>query len=286
MMTQYVNKDQFLAAWNSPSILKFKMLCELSRVAWNNRKEQIPEHDRARFEAKFHQFSNLIPDTRCFVFRRAVFGSGGWDAAMDDDWGRIDIPFRTCSFELIERNATFFNMPSVNGLTSYPACIWVHEEDPENYLIAALGWSEAGPTFEIWHEGPLSKGRDSLMPYVREICRHVALGKLGQQKASHHRVRVGFGQNKRTVRVSQIVHVVPKTESGEAVGIGGAKINWSHRWEVRGHWRKIDGIGKDRDNQYQVAGWTWVTPHIKGEGVLVKKTRLVSGDNAAPEVRA
>jgi hypothetical protein len=51
-------------------------------------------------------------------------------------------------------------------------------------------------------------------------------------------------------------------------------VDWSHQWEIRGHWRVCETIGKDRDGIYQVEGYTWVKNHIKGKGILVKKARI------------
>lgn len=55
-------------------------------------------------------------------------------------------------------------------------------------------------------------------------------------------------------------------------------IEWSHKWEVMGHWRRCSTVGKDRDGNYNVIGLTWVSPHIRGEGELVIKTRIVKGE--------
>lgn len=54
-------------------------------------------------------------------------------------------------------------------------------------------------------------------------------------------------------------------------------IDWSHRWEVRGHWRKCATIGKDREGKYGVKGFTWVSSHERGpeDAPLIKKTRII-----------
>jgi hypothetical protein len=46
---------------------------------------------------------------------------------------------------------------------------------------------------------------------------------------------------------------------------------------VRGHWRKVNGIGKDRSGEYCVKEFTWVTEHDKGPDgkPLIRKTRIV-----------
>ena len=55
------------------------------------------------------------------------------------------------------------------------------------------------------------------------------------------------------------------------------KLEYSHAFKVRGHWRKIDekSIGKDRNGDYKIEGFTWVTDYVKGEGELVNRVRIV-----------
>lgn len=52
---------------------------------------------------------------------------------------------------------------------------------------------------------------------------------------------------------------------------------FTHRWEVRGHWRKCQGIGKDRHGLYNQANRTWIRESVRGpqDLPLVKKTRVL-----------
>lgn len=59
------------------------------------------------------------------------------------------------------------------------------------------------------------------------------------------------------------------------------KIDWSHRFWVRGHYRKIEGVGKNRDGEYCLTGKTWVREHEKGEGELIDKVRIIKNDSTA-----
>lgn len=54
-------------------------------------------------------------------------------------------------------------------------------------------------------------------------------------------------------------------------------IAFDHSFKVRGHWRTIDSktYGKDRQGIYQIVGYTWVKEHVRGEGDLVRKLRVV-----------
>lgn len=61
----------------------------------------------------------------------------------------------------------------------------------------------------------------------------------------------------------------------ETERIIGEPLLWHHSWEVMGHWRNVNGLGKDRNGQYILNGKTWVKPCIKGNGELIKKTRII-----------
>lgn len=67
-----------------------------------------------------------------------------------------------------------------------------------------------------------------------------------------------------------------KTQSSPQ--INALNLNWqySHRWRVMGHWRNIEGIGKNRQGEYCVEGKTWVLDHIRGpEGLdIIEKKRV------------
>lgn len=52
----------------------------------------------------------------------------------------------------------------------------------------------------------------------------------------------------------------------------------AYAYEVAGHWRKCEGtIGKDRNGLRGVNGYTWVVPHVRGEGEVFKKSRILTG---------
>ena len=53
-------------------------------------------------------------------------------------------------------------------------------------------------------------------------------------------------------------------------------LEYSHAFKVRGHWRHIGEktLGKDRNGEYRITGYTWVTEYVKGEGELSKRIRV------------
>ena len=85
---------------------------------------------------------------------------------------------------------------------------------------------------------------------------------------------------KKPHQIRRIVRIVPKNSKHKAEPImSRGKIDFSHRWEVRGHWRRVPGMGKDREGNYEIRGLTWVSNFIKGpeELPLIQKLRWVPG---------
>jgi hypothetical protein len=83
------------------------------------------------------------------------------------------------------------------------------------------------------------------------------------------------GENKFR-KINKIIYVSTKKEYQKAETHAGRTINWTHSWAVRGHWRKIQSIGKDREGVYQMKGFTWIKDFKKGtELPFVEKMRIV-----------
>lgn len=112
---------------------------------------------------------------------------------------------------------------------------------------------------------------------VRQTLKGLYGGSIGTE-ATREKVKLG-GTSPSYRMVKRLVHIKPgKTHpDGSVSQISGRSIEWSHRWLVRGHWRKTDGLGKDRAGDYCVHGSTWVVSHEKGDAgkPLIAKTRLV-----------
>lgn len=55
------------------------------------------------------------------------------------------------------------------------------------------------------------------------------------------------------------------------------KLSPTHAFKVRGFWRTFEGkqLGKNRNGERVVEGYTWVKEHIRGYGELKKKLRVI-----------
>jgi len=80
-------------------------------------------------------------------------------------------------------------------------------------------------------------------------------------------------------KVKRLIHLTKN--KNKVSSIKGGNIDYLHSFSVRGHWRQVKLIGKDRYNNYCVPGLTWINPHIRGEGDLIKKTRIIGYETNA-----
>ncbi len=85
-----------------------------------------------------------------------------------------------------------------------------------------------------------------------------------------------ISKEKKFHSIKDIVYVCPRKAKIKDSLIG-QSIDWSHRWRVMGHWRKIDRIGKDRAGNYNINDFTWVKDYVKGleKLPLIEKKRII-----------
>jgi hypothetical protein len=269
------NFNEFMRDITAPNRLMFKYMCEFMRDVQKYSSHKLKEEQLYCLK----QFFQLIPETNCFVLRdRNLLSKEKTLLPEPEAWEDVALPFKTCSFEMFDKEkGAIVDLHFPSGQVRYCVCLWVHEESPEKYIFIAISFTKDGkygPAFEIVKKDDNKGG--AFTGFVNLICNKLKHTGLGKENRSFY-IKRGFGSAQNTTKPKQIIHVVPKKEKEEYAGIGGAPIDWSHRWEVRGHWRKQDGIGKDRAGEYQVRGWTWVVPHTKGpeDKLLVKKIRIV-----------
>jgi len=115
-------------------------------------------------------------------------------------------------------------------------------------------------------------------PIIKDYIRDLLVKMKTQSNATvneRRRKSIRVGRKKKHYELKPVVYCAPKKYTKKFEKIYSRKLKWSHSWEVGGHWRKIKGIGKDRYGEYKIKGLTWVKAHTRGEGNLVKKTRVI-----------
>ena len=192
----------------------------------------------------------------------------------------IDGPFPVFSIECLNGPLAISHVILENGLkaTLETFCVVVKEYAPRQY-----GFWTYTCRWEVDADGkefpPLWLVTKSNVD--APIVQHY-LGRMEKERLGIESVRVsvklGEGKTKRIHRIRRVVHVQPKTRHFSPSYGGSRTIDWTHRFEVRGHWVNLPGkLGKDREGNYCIKDWTWRSNYIKGAEhlPLVKKTRVV-----------
>ncbi len=232
-------------------------------------------------------FNSLCVDVRIFVFN-----DSDEEITSEHEIEKrnfvLDLPFKTCWFE----NRTCWDLkPSdCDDGVMYHAATLIHEESVGKYRAFNLYYEDPKHSSTIFNEcGQIAEGPQwylteigctstidgpfiSASQYIDQMKKY----KLGSEKINKT-LKLGTKSSRASVQIRDIVYVSPKKYIEKITSSTGKKIDWSHRFEVRGHWRKIKSIGKDREGHYKINGFTWVKDCVKGPTgkPLVKKSRLV-----------
>jgi len=225
-------------------------------------------------ERKHISAKNLIKqakESEIFVFSEKNEETRALEVIMLDN--ELDAPFKCFSIEMLNGPLTSPRRdPNDLSLKDEPPvyidCIFCFEtEDPKKFRTFALSRFENSSNYVILEA--------DLHAHVKEFIKRINTEEIGTEFVKK-RIKTGTGVNS-GFNIRRIVHVTPKKNREKYTQEIKKEIDWSHRWMVRGHWRKTDGIGKDRAGAYVIKGFTWVTEHDKGPDgkPLIKKTRIV-----------
>lgn len=121
---------------------------------------------------------------------------------------------------------------------------------------------------------------DFYVVYMGTAYSSIVASLLGRLKAEYHvtpgKAKMRQGESKST-SISNVVRIRTKHQRKDEYGE--RNVNWSHRFNRRGHWRRLKegAIGKNRQGVYCEQGRTWVNDSTVGpeNKPLVKKLRLV-----------
>ena len=193
-----------------------------------------------------------------------------------------------------EEPAVLMKKPMVEGIDFDPPFPFFSIEKLSGFLMRGMARSNV-VEFYVWcmaafepapnqfHYLALMSSADSCHVYtmnadhglVAKFLKKINSENIGSVN-SRTIIKLGHGADKFSHRIRKIVYVGKKNETLENPSLP-KDINWSHRWWVRGHWRKVEGLGKNREGQHCTPGFTWVTEHVKGpeEMVIVNKVRAV-----------
>lgn len=232
---------------------------------------------RARFEPLSKKEWELFQQVQPFVFSPDVPLDAGvpeeerenaiknWRPGLDES-SELDAPFPVFSIEYLTGPMDVFINADGNQKTM---CILIIEVEPKVYGYYSMSEDDHG-RIAVWKSNAEGKT-------VRHVLNRLEREQIGTENVRHI-VKMGAGKQHKMHRIRKLIHVWPK-KLVKSFNDAKTQINidWSHRWEVRGHWRKHEGLGKDRAGNYCINGFTWVVHHEKGPDhlPLIKKTRIV-----------
>jgi hypothetical protein len=191
-------------------------------------------------------FSEYIKDCHQFIFSPL--------SVETQDLGRteeeVDLPYPCIHVEVAGSYITVPDLSISDLVSAYTCSIIVKEIGPREYKFLTLsrvvrGGSDITQLFEV-------NKRDDVVAweYYNSLVIHY-LKRLSREKigieSGGQKVRLGVGKGKFFYKPSKITHICPKRDTHAHLPLNLFKtIDWAARWEVRGHWRKSDTIGKNR----------------------------------------
>jgi hypothetical protein len=284
------------------NIKKFAEICKFRRIFWGETMRQfielvetvkqhgfatlettegyvagLPEPEKADTKKNLDFFFSLVEKCQPFVFSRS--GEIRELPDMVDEDGiflnkNLDAPFECFSIELLDGALTIPSPEQNVHITIHAMLCFEYAPKRFNYFYM---WSGRAKKKRVICSGAM------------DVLAEAFVQRLNYEKCGVERVRekirIGSGESRRLHIVKRLIHVRPKSQITET-SLSGRSIEWSHRWFVRGHWRKTNGLGKDREGSYCVEGYTWVSEHEKGPDHLptIKKVRVVNpaSQNVSP----
>jgi len=196
------------------------------------------------------------------------------NADIPEEVKGLDAPFRVFSIENFDGTPLEVGRSgsSADDLISFETlCVVVYEIEPKKYFYLSYNYY---PEYNRYGVEPVNtKGA-----VVEKNIYRLNTERVGFEN-TRQVIKIGSGKNKETHRIRKIVYVCPKKEYEKQNEKLGKQIDWSHRWLVRGHWRKCEGaLGKDREGLHCIPNYTWVVDHVKGPEdkiLIADKTRIV-----------
>ena len=183
----------------------------------------------------------------------------------------VSMPFKSCYLESLGDKTITFELIEDSGDRTVlweVTSILLIEAAPGQFNGWVFGLHEnkfqiRGVIFSVG-EMPKSNLQAFVSDFLVRFCKQVNLCKVGYEKY-HRQIPIKIGHHKYSKSISRVIRLAPEKEVTKVVPEFARTIEWDHSWFVRGHWRAHPGgIGKCRDGTYTVNGFTWVTPHVKG----------------------
>lgn len=252
---------------------------------------KITEINKEKLRADIPSARIFIVNEKLIMRRSSIDGGGSIDLLYPDQTTIKGLPFDICWFELmcpLERCPTS-ELYKTEKKLSYLGML-LKKEPNGNITVSSfcslisaeskiLGYVFKKDVIDFYNPKKLTRTAALALAYLGSLD----TGSCGLSATKETVFIPRKNSDKKTPRdIRNIVYVLPK-QNKESYVPKGIKIDWSHRWEVRGHWRSTTGLGKNQYGDYSEYGRTWVRDFIKGpeELPIVVKPRAVIGDKSA-----
>lgn len=263
-------------------------------------------------------FEEDVENTKIFVFKDAPndavtvvteenryiqVGKDGEQEIQTYDSLKLHLPFESCWFEVIGNDQTIMRAvvpiggaprklfvcgvlvrEAMPGQFTYYILLEKREDNQVGRLVVyfdeRLDSIQAPGLPEKHYNKEDETFRNIAIESIRPLLKQLLASATGITSVNE-KFKVKNGKRKHFPKIRRIIYVVPKKERGLAIPGESREVDWSHRWEVRGHWRKlhdVKSLGKNRNGDYEVIGYTWVDPHVKGPEdlpLITDKVRII-----------
>lgn len=82
---------------------------------------------------------------------------------------------------------------------------------------------------------------------------------------------------KKINKIKEVIYITSDIKKISSVNKSNIVKKCGYRFDVRGHWRVVNGMGKNRQGEYCINNYTWVRPCVKGDESLphISKIRVI-----------
>jgi hypothetical protein len=250
--------------------------------------KSIYDYVSTRFEEKnLREVVDKIGDVRPYVLSKISEEAYQTfcDYSLDEE---VVLPFPCISLEAAGNN----HLGTVtNGSVNFDVvCIIIRKMSADNCMFFAMCLSEEKKgepkipmtsVFDTIMLRELGENIPHLMIYQMAInILNLIKSSTSEERDSREKLSVNVKRDgfSRTInrRINKVVYIKPNLTPVKNENSVSLSREFSHRWEVGGHWRKIKSVFGYGPNGEITNGKTWVKNHVKGpaDKELVKKVRV------------
>ena len=256
---------------------------ELLKVYFSNQKDEMISFDK-NFNHNSDEI-NLI-NLKLFLFENKPneleFNNAKRLNEFDSSDIEFSLPFQSCAFALISGEPLFEMVMSYDNSITYPVVLIIKEKSPGVNIFLVLGYSYKDGDLNITG-AYYDQGKDDshIEKTFKLFLREIRKNKIASERVNEQ-IKIRRNGKNTIHKIKTIIHV-RQNDNPKQTGVYGGPLDWTHRWEVMGHWRRVKGIGKNREGIYETIGFTWIGNYIKGpeNKPLIQKTRIIENRNEA-----